>query len=1491
MPSVPSAEERGHGMATATPPRSVGTPPLQHYHDDREPSQPAKTRTGAAGCSANGQDADRPCTLGNEDENSPCSGAVSFCSGDKAEDLRCRAHRSSKWKRSTSTDAGMREEEASCPAVVSSVSSYCSRPHPVLTGLTHERTAEQSFIENRYNTSVFQPASCQTRERAGDTAEPSSRPLILAGATSPSVVQTTGRIGCARAAAVAASSRTMLSTEVGDPYHALSSPTAGTLYSTLRAGSDQDGADVASNFTVQPSQQDIYYMDNSTLMMSANAPANLSMHPQRNSIASRDGSASVAFSRDRGLVPGIWELDEWMLTSRPETMTTLSGNVISTVAPSTDYEGVSAQFPRPVAFDVATELLSQPSPIMDVCVSHAVPSPTVSNELQAGTITTANANRVPSAKDAQLPRVAASNGASTGTKERPPVLVYKKAAATAPPPPLDTSANPHVCFTTEDSTAGLRNRTKHVMNDSTVTDAAGYRHCVSDSGTPFPEASSLVTAHKATQKSPLRPPYASNTTNIVSCARHAVTSDTSNGSMGVHRPPSMTTAPVSMSAEVLAPANDALLDSGVHPICSGVDGLSCGAAAAASVASTAAPLLLSPQSLATAGKPTSTVWTTHLPEVPRVRTNDKGNGSSTLPPLPENNDIESPSGVPHRAVHCSAATTVAGATLSTANTFSDDPILGCSPKNVSAHSGNLEMPSLGPQPHSCSNGENFLILSGDVEQPTHPSQAAPSAPKKSLLDTGNEGTSDVHAETSNLLTSAPTALASGTAHRVSLTFSSPLGTVRKPTRPQEESHGDEVAPPGDGRKNAAGPTRSAFDWRRRIGFKDNREIVLPDSKSLRVSMSSWVEFRSPTMREQGKEMMPSTEEVYTHLITRWNSLCVLVVVDEDAVQKPCLVVSGLSVRVFEEDSSVALANNRMDHSMMRDLKRRGGATRSHFLHSTGYEDDDNDASVVSFRGGVGLSNRATSSSGGGLPSNQKLFVLLPDKKVRRSRSGDENSTDPCSGEFDNYLRNFDVDETLSRLAGRKECDSVALEQLMRTWVTGHNTCLLLGNGNGRSTQSLDIAVGAVESAMSMVRERLNDRTSCVELHISMSEVADDEENGGTIVRDLLASSSDDDAEDNCDDDELEKDARGWRKEASRVSQKGGASRLPAQLARSPLLGTFVKGLRSVRIDDATTAKGAIGRALTLGFMRFNISTHSSRNNSMSNLSTISSPMQSKVHISFATLQLKTICRGSDMRSAQLSASESATGRKKFGGRKRRSHSVEYQADVLVSSLLLVFFDTKYMVLDTLVQRCQAYHTTSREEDEGIVHPNAPLRHQKPTFQPTSWPNAVSFLESLLCDALGGRTRTMACLCLSEYDSRATLWLQVLSRARRITNVTPNCGNMRNYLLYLMEQYDNLAALQNRRKQDARLFLPVLNTDGTAKNTRGGRFSTVPSRKEFDQWSVACIKKMITELNAFLATPAGETPTLEQLEISNETMIAKQSDPLSSNPLTFFLRYS
>ncbi|SYZ69265.1 hypothetical_protein [Leishmania braziliensis MHOM/BR/75/M2904] len=994
----------------------------------------------------------------------------------------------------------------------------------------------------------------------------------------------------------------------------------------------------------------------------------------------------------------------------------------------------------------------------------------------------------------------------------------------------------------------------------------------------------------------------------------------------------VTTASVNRPAAVLIANTAPLLPSIVPPIRRTTDAPLRVPSPVAPISSTATLHVLSPQTIAAVGQHTLTSCAGQPPEV--LRALGRHRRRLALLPGPDNVATECLSGVPRQTKSHSTSATAIGATSSTTSTSSGDLTSSSSPQRACAEFSEPQQSFLGAEPYPDAMDDNLVIHCEWRKKMACSSQISPADCGTSSSAAVGRSRLYMGVASSRFTASTPTATASptaapmtspfatscglsaeeGAAHAtedlsrlspqanegaqqqllkrlpldsrdegqtsspvISTSISSPLVTARKATPPREEVHDHGPASSQESGKGAVDPTRSQSDRRRRMGLKENVEVVLPDCKSLRVSMSSWLEFRNPTMREQGKEMMPSAEEVYTHLMMRSNALCVLVVVDEDAVRKPCLVVSGLSVRVYEEDKAVSLANGRMAHELRRALRTSCGGTYSRFLCGSSYADEEDtsgsDDSGVGIRGGVGMSNRAMSSSGGGLPSNLKSFVLLPDKKERLNKSGEVHSTNSRPGEFDKYLHKFDLDETLSRLAGRKECHSVALEMLMRTWVTGHNTCLLLGNGNGRSTHSLDVTVGAVENAMIMLRERLHDSASRVELHICMGDVADDEDNGGVAVLDLLACSSDgDDNDDSGDDEELEKGVRRQRKGASPAALKRGPPRSSVQLARSPLFGTVVKGLRSVKIDDATAETGAIGRLLTLGFLRLNISTHSSRRKSVPNQSTLSNAALSKVHTSFATLRLKTICRGADMRSARLSAWESTTSDKRFGCQERHSHSVEYKADVLVSSLLLVYFGTEYMVLDTLVQRSHAYRMPTREEDEGFVHPNAPIRHQKPDFLPSRWPNAVGFLESLVGDALGGRTRTLMCLCLSEYDSRATLWLRAVSRARRITNVTPNCGNVRNFLVYLLEQYDSLAALSAK---------------ATTRHRQRRRHSTASSSKEFSQWSVHCVRNMIDELDAFLATPTGDTPSLERLEIANEMIVATPPDLLTNLPLCVF----
>ncbi|KAG5469584.1 hypothetical protein LSCM1_02809 [Leishmania martiniquensis] len=1082
------------------------------------------------------------------------------------------------------------------------------------------------------------------------------------------------------------------------------------------------------------------------------------------------------------------------------------------------------------------------------------------------------------------------------------------------------------------------------------------RRCrrASHGGGPAHEALPLPAADVTLQQPPSRPSPGDSATSSVTRGTRMTLRSISSGLQRGCQSAFTDTACVGRSAVPLASDITPLPAPSAPPACRGADAPPHASSPAPFVPSTSMLPLLPPEAVATVRQPRLTVCGSVLSEVPRAPAGHDGRLTPLL--APDHAAKGCPSDVLHRAENHSIATTVAGATSSSTSTFSEDLTSGSSPMRVCAQSMDLQLPPIGADPRRSFDDDTLPLPRGWGEKATDPSGTLRAACEANSSAVSLQERPEVHITTprctpapltvtaSETLAAAtmgalafsrglsgggaivhPTAAVSrrllqandraqqyvpkecpmgscgagspsGRAMLIPIALSKSPGISKNAPQLREEVDSGEAAGARESGRGALSSTRSPSGRRRRVGFKETMEVVLPDSKSLRVSVPSWLEFRNPTMREQGKEMMPSTEEVYTHLVSRSNALCALVVVDEDAVRKPCLVVSGLSVRVYEEDKEVTLASSRMAHGVMKALKKSCVVAPSRFLRSGSYNDDDDDSSdsggaAVGIRRRAGLSNRAASSGGGGLPSTLKSFVLLPDKKERRSRSGELDAADPRTGEFDRYLHKFDVDETLSRLAGKKECHSMALELLMRTWVTGHNTCLLLGNGSGRSTHSLDVAVEAVENAMSMLRERLRDPASRVELRISMGEVADDEDNGEGAVADLLASSSGSEEDEN-EGDEPEKSARQRCQAASKTSNKSNVLRRPSvQLARSPLLGTLVKGLRSIKIDDATHSTGAIGRVLTLGFLRFNMSTHSSGNNSMSNLSSLSSVAVRKVHTSFATLQLKTICRGADMRSARLSARESTSRERKFGSKIRRSRSEEYRADVFVSSLLLVYFGTEYMVLDTLVQRSQAYRTTMCEEAEGFVHPNAPSRHQKPAFHPANWLNAIGFLESLLCDALGGRTRTLACLCLSEYDSRATLWLRAVSRARRIANFTPNCGNVRNYLEYLLEQYDYLEASQHRRKQDARLRLPELGAVATSKSPKGGRLSGVLCSKKISQWSAYCVKKMVAELDAFLAAPTGEIPSMERLEIAHEIIPATQPDPLTGLSLPFLPRGS
>ncbi|KAG5469939.1 hypothetical protein CUR178_02081 [Leishmania enriettii] len=1555
-------------MATATPPRGRDTAlPLQRRSGEG-PSRPARSLAEASGSFANEQYFDLPCALGNEDSDGRSSSAVSVCSGDKAGELQWHAPRNRLRRMSEDSDTGTRNEYPAYPAAASSVASSFFSAH-LLTEASCERTAGQRLTENLYGMNMLRSSGSQASERASDTAEPLAKVCGLWGAAPSSSVQPAARMAQNTAATMAASSRGRPLADVDDPYHVLSIPTAGTMYLISRADSDQDSGNGGGCFTVRASQQDLYCLNTSALRLSTDVSASLSTRRQRNGIALRGGSASATSPCDRVAVPVCWEYGEWWMTPQSGTRDNFSMRLADTTTPTSVDERRSTPLANSASADVATQLTCRPPLSTRNSLPRPSPTTAVARQRQVDTDTTAKTRNASLAVGSQLPCGATESKASLPAKEQPPLAAPKNVAASPPPLP-GTSAVSEVCVAVEHVPASAASLGKGAEDDNTVADIAVHgpreamlhsgfsgsakpivrrrRRRVSDSGAPTPEAAPFPTADGTVEQPPFHPSSGNSTTYSVPRDTQTTPSTILSG-IRVRRQSAFTTVASVSRFAVSRVSNLAPLSTpGVHPICSGADAPRRAPSPVCVAAPTATRKLLPPQAVAAVGQPSWTACNSLVPEVPHA---PAGQGATAAPLLlPDNTAKGCPSDVSHRPENHSVATTVPGATSSSASTFSEDLTSGSSPRRACAQSLDLQLPPVSAEHRSNSNTDTFLLLRGRVGNAADPPEVLRAGCEVDWYVASQRDKADAHVANSCPTTltltvatsetpAAPAMRALATScglsdeggiarptedapHRllqaneraqphlpkecalgsggggapsrraVHIPVSASPGIPQKASPTRELAHGHEAARAQEKRRSSYNPTRFPPGQRRRVGFKENMEVVLPDSKSLRVSTPSWLEFRKPTMREQGKEMMPSTEEVYTHLMTRSNALCALVVVDEDAVRKPCLVVSGLSVRVYEEDKEVSLAMGRMAHGVTKALKRRCCAAPSLFLRSASCDDDedwsDSDGAAVGIHCGVGLSNRATSSGGGGLPSTLKSFVLLPDKKERRSRSGVFDSADPRTGEFDRYLRKFDVDETLSRLAGKKECHSVALELLMRTWVTGHNTCLLLGNGNGRSTQSLDVVVAAVESAMSMLRERLRDPASCVELHICMGEVADDEDSGGAAVVDLLTSSSGSDEGDD-EDDESERVARRRSRGASHSSKKSSASRPRVRLARSLLLGTFVKGLRSVKIDDATRSTGAIGRVLTLGFLRFNMSAHSSRNNSMSNLSSLSSAALHRVHTSFATLRLKTICRGADMRSARLSARESATRGGMFSSKVRRSRSVEYRADVFVSSLLLVYFGTEYMVLDTLVQRSQAYRTAMREEDEGFVHPNAPVRHQKPVFHPANWPNAIGLLESLLCDALGGRTRTLACLCLSEYDSRATLWLRAVSRARRITNVTPNCGNVRNYLVYLLEQYDVLAVQQRRRKQDSRLLLPELGTPATSKRQNGGRLAVVRCSKMSGQWSAYCVKMMIADLDAFLAAPTGEIPSMERLEIANEMIPGPQPDSLTGLRLAFLSR--
>ncbi|KAK7202127.1 hypothetical protein NESM_000281900 [Novymonas esmeraldas] len=1404
-------------------------------------------------------------TTGNEDSDlrSTYTGSC-----ERTDEPRWRTERPRRQRASLGSDVRRREEEeedadavdaaAAHPVSSTSVASSYFSSHVAALDGARARPTEPRPAEHRYDTAAVP----QSR---GEASVVASRLLDGSGGGSggmplpsvqPATRQMRVRVGSASAP------RALSSADREDPYHFLRMPSAGTVYASSHGGSDGDSVNGGAGAPAGAlaSQPDIYLWYSATPTLSS-APTSARQ--------GREGPAaprvSVASSGERVVRQVALEYGEWLSPPSPSPDTTQEALGRGTT--ETHLHPAPAPASCPAAAAVALER-ADCGVVQTSAEGDAAAWPSVARRVEA------------------LERAAASAMGGAFSEATPPLAPAMRAATAHKP----STVAPSLVDTGEAATVIIGRR------PPPEAPAPGASTAVPGVGAESPPAPPPPLPPLRTRAPPIRrsvapPPFAPQSPRAVAAA------DSSDSVLQM-RPALLAgalaasgTAAVRMTstrpadAVATASANWRSAEATTPPASTQAASRRVRSPSpAASAASTVTPLLLPPLAAAAPFPPSST-------EEPRRHT--RAADVSCAAPR-HGMKPAAPSEAP--ALASTAAATVSGSGRVRHAEGAGHPQEVNSSVRGPAPSASVTL----PRGHG-GGGDDIPAAAAGGAAADSAGSAEPPAPKEEEEErvpgvcSSDGGPADAAVVGKPVLSIA-----------VALTSSQ-----------EQPSHGVDAATAaavGPSETESAGTraSRSPSGRHRRVGFKQDMEVVLPDSKSLRAPAAAWLEFRNPTMREQGREMMPSTEEVYSHLTNRSNAVCALVVVDEDAVRKPCLVVSGLSVRVYEEDKAVALANKRMSHGVMRALRTSGGAS-GRLMHRTSYYDDDDDDDSCDSVGVPGrtsatasLSSRATSLSlsvsRSGLPPDMKSFVLLPDKKDRRSKSGDADSSGYRAGEFDRYLHRFDVDETLSRRAGHKECRAVSLELLMLAWATGHNTCLLLGNGSGRGTQSLEVVIEAVESAMDLLRDRLRDPASRVELHICMGDVADDDEgNGGVRVNDLLASSSDSEEEEEEDDDDDsddgERNRRRRRRRVSAVSAAydSGAVRQPVQLARSPLFGPFARGLRSVKVDDAITDRGAIGRALTRGYLHFNMSTHSSRNNSMSNLSTHCNAAPRTAHTSFATLRLKTICRGVDMRSARLSARETEVYGGKARGHERHSRSVEYDADVLVSSLQLVFFGTEYMVLDSLVQRSPIYRMVAREREEGFIHAHAPRQPPRADFQSTNWASAVDFLESLLYDALGGRTRTLTCLCLSEYDLRATLWLRTVCRARRITNATPNCGNVRNYLVYLLEQYDNLSAQQRRRKQDERRagHTPVARL-AVSPSIERGRFSRTTAGKELGQWSVYCVKKMIDDLDEFLASPTGTTPSIERLEIANEVIAVAPPEALSRLPLarlpaTFFSR--
>lgn len=607
--------------------------------------------------------------------------------------------------------------------------------------------------------------------------------------------------------------------------------------------------------------------------------------------------------------------------------------------------------------------------------------------------------------------------------------------------------------------------------------------------------------------------------------------------------------------------------------------------------------------------------------------------------------------------------------------------------------------------------------------------------------------------------------------------------------------------------------------RPRVSFKERMEIVLPVTKSLRSSASSLLEFRNPTVREQGKEMMPTAAEVCGKLLHRNADVCSVVVVDEDAVRKPCLVASGFSVRIYEDETQPISGQANIVHpqKMVGSTKASGGHLEPlppRIARALALETPSDTTSAPR-------------------PSTQSPTLLSTTKQITGKESP-SLSTDTPNGvsdsselsDFDQFVHKFDVDEALSRRSGAQECTSVVMGSLQNAWIAGSDVSVLLGNSKGRNMSSFGIAKNFVSKALTMLGERLKDSASYAEVEICMGEVADADQmmTPGRVVFDLLA---DFDAKVVSDSDSSCNSLNSFNNTAI-GSDASDSARYPAvELVNSPLYGTVVEGLKTFVSTDATKEVDLFERALTSGFLHYSSSSYS-RSSSLSTLSYSQNTSGSGKQpcVSFAVLRLKTVRSGVDRRSAPCKAARGLP-----------SETTSCKSDVSVSSLLLIFFGTEHAALAEVLR--------SHSVNDGAA------------CHLSGWHHSSEFLTALTRSALGGRTRTAACLSLSEYDRRAALWLRVLSDVRLVQNKPSFSGDPMVFLKYLREQ---CATLDTTKGGHSSLPLSLVEGDDLLHNRS----------------SLKYLRRAIADLEAFLANPRTAVPLLERLELTHEDELQQMS---------------